>query len=244
MSYYRAKDVIYGEVRSYVRVHLLNRQWMNRETGVKTEADDPEAVPVFKFNIPEEVPTQNYNYRYLTTVFLRRPDLSPFKMALSSQEWCGSTYKHLRWQEGKLRVLSFSYFPQEGERSWTVDGSAVPYEALPLMARDVAAAGTGRALRLMMPMRSNRQRVPEIRSARLEVGRPETIRVPLGVFSARTIRLDWDGPPAVFWVEAVPPYRLLRYEMDTLQGELLHVERRPYWDRSSKSAFYRQGHAP
>ncbi|MCH8253098.1 MAG: hypothetical protein IID36_11660, partial [Planctomycetes bacterium] len=120
MSFYRAVDVIYGKPRHYTRVHLLNRQWMDGESGVKAERDAPGAIPVFKLNMAEEIPTENYHYRYLTTVFVDRIELKPMKMIVSSQEWCGATFKHLRWGDDTLMVRSFSYFPDEGDRSWVV----------------------------------------------------------------------------------------------------------------------------
>ena len=84
VSYYKAVDIIYGKPRSYVRVHMVNRQWMDPTTGVKSSKPDAESLPVLKLIISEEIPTENYSYRYLTTIFARRSDLAPFKMALSS----------------------------------------------------------------------------------------------------------------------------------------------------------------
>ena len=108
MSYYDAKDNIYGTPRKYTRIHMLNRQWMEPISGVKVAKGSPESVAVFKLNIAEEIPTENYDYRYLTTLFLRRPGLEPFKMAVSRQEWFGTTYKQLRWQNKKVTNRSFS----------------------------------------------------------------------------------------------------------------------------------------
>ena len=75
MSYYRATDVIYGKPRGYVRVHMINRQWMDPTTGVKA-VEAPGSIPVLKLNISEEVPTENYNYRYMTSIFLQRNNLA------------------------------------------------------------------------------------------------------------------------------------------------------------------------
>jgi len=105
MSYYRAMDTLYGKPRSYTRVVIINRQWMHPQSGVKTDLIASDSVQVLKANIVEEIPTENYNYRYQTTIFLDRNDLSPFKMVTSSQEWCGTTFKHLRWSNDELTVL-------------------------------------------------------------------------------------------------------------------------------------------
>ena len=153
MSYYDATESLYGIDRDYTRVHLMNRQWMGGDSGVKADPEAVDAVPVFKFVIAEEIPTENYNYRYLTTAFVRRNDLSPFKISCSSQEWCGHTFKQLRWNETSLTVQSFSYFGGEGDRTWELGAEAVPYESLFILARAAVAGQTtppGRELQLSL----------------------------------------------------------------------------------------------
>jgi hypothetical protein len=244
MSYYRAVDQIYGRDRSYTRVQLVNRQWMSLTSGVKAAPEGSDSVAVFKLNIAEEIPTENYNYRYLTTVFLTRPALAPFKYVTSSQEWCGTTFKHLRWSDDGLLIKSFSYFEGEGDRTSQLDESPVPYEALILVARDVAAAGTPREVALLKSMRSNRQVEPKILQATLVPRDVTEIKVADDMYQARRVDLEWEGPPTGFVVEAEPPFRLLRYRMDSTRGELLFVERRAYWDRSSSSGFHEPNQAP
>lgn len=244
MSYFRATDRIYGETRSYTRVILLNRQWMDAKLGVKTQGDLQGAVPVFKLNVVEEIPTENYNYRFQTTVFLTRPNLNPFKMVVSSQEWCGTSYKQLRWTGDTAKLTEFSYFPDEGTLEVSLSGDVVPYEALPVIAREVAAKKENRSIRVLMPLRSTHHVMPQVRDATLEVTPPTTIQVPLGTFEARRVKLSWQGVDTFFDVEAKAPFRLLRYQMGELKGELMYVERRAYWDGKSKSGFYPTGQAP
>lgn len=246
MSYYDATDTIYGAQRKYTRVHLLNRQWMSEESGVKTESSSADAVAVFKLNIAEEIPTENYDYRFLTTVFLKRDDLAPFKMAASSQEWCGVSYKHLRWSNDSLSLVSFGYFPGEGRRSWTLSGDAVPFEALVVLARAVVADGRDRSIQMLGSMRSTRGATPTTTSARLVVeNETAQVRVPAGSFEVRRVTLS-PAPEngAYFDVEAKAPYRWIAFAMDGVTGRLRDAERRAYWDRASQSRFYRQGEAP
>ncbi len=244
MSYYRATDRVYGKPRTYTRAHLVNRQWMEPRTGVKTDVIASDSVPVFKLNMAEEIPTENYNYRYQATVFVRRPDLAPFKMVVSSQEWCGTTFKHLRWGRDGLSLKTFSYFPNEGDTEKSVSGSAVPYESLFLVARDVAGSGKDRSLSVLPPMRSTHQVEPVPVAASLSLGPVEQVTVPAGRFEARRVRLDWDGPSTSFVVEARAPFRLLGFHAGDVRAELLKVERRAYWDRKWPSAFYETGKAP
>jgi len=244
MSYYRATEMIYGAPREYVRVHLVNRQWADRETGVKCDSDAPNAVPVFKINVSEQIPTPNYNYRYLTTVFLDRYGLAPLKMVASSQEWCGASFKHLRWMEDGLSVKSFSYFGGEGDQTWHLDQRPFPYEALILLARDVALSGKPRSLSLLTPIRSTHAVTPSVKTATLATGPAETLATPLGRFETIRIDLDWDGPDTHFYVEAVAPYRLIKFVMGSVSGEIRGQEDRAYWDRSWKSRYYDFNHAP
>lgn len=245
MSYYRTVDNIYGKPRTYTRVQLVNRQWMDAVTGVKADPDSPQAVPVFKLNIAEEIPTENYNYRYLTTVFLKRPDLSPFKLVTSSQEWCGTTFKQARWDGNGISIKSFSYFGGEGDKAWSFGASdAVPYEALLLIARDVAAGGEPRTVEVMRSLRSAHEVTPQFDKVTLLPRDTQRVALAAGEFKARRVDVEWDGPAAGFLVEAEPPYRLLRFRLGPMRADLQHVERRPYWDRSSHSSFYKQGEAP
>jgi len=245
MSYYDARDTLYGQQRKYTRVQLMNRQWMSRSTGVKTAPDDPDGLAVVKFIIAEQIPTQNYNYRYLTTAFLTRPTLAPFKVALTSQEWCGTTFKHLRWSDGGLNVQSFSYFPKEGDRHWDLPVKSVPFESLFLLARAAAASGQSRELLLLPSFRSNHAVEPNATAAQLiPAAQTQPVRVRAGRFRCRRVRVTGKNYDHWFDVESVPPYRLIAFSAGGVEGKLMSVERRPYWDRQSKSKVYTQNRAP
>lgn len=244
MCYYDAVDRLYGEDRSYTRVHLFNRQWLDAESSVKAAPGDAGAVPVFKLNIAEEIPTENYNYRFLTTLFLRRPDLAPLKLVTSSQEWCGTTFKHLRFHDTGGTYKSFSYFAGEGDREWSLDAGAVPFESLFVIARDVAARNAVRELDVLASVRSNCEVKPNVRHARLVPGRTTQKRSRVGTHTVRRVEVDWDGPKTFFVVEAEAPYRIIRFEHGHLRGTLRNVERRAYWDRNSKSAAHEPNQAP
>ncbi len=244
MCYYDAVDRIYDKDRHFTRVHMFNRQWLSSATGVKADANDPGAVPVFKLNISEEVPTENYNYRYLTTVFLRRPDLSPLKMVSSSQEWCGTTFKHLRFNETGGTYKSFSYFPDEADHEWPLAKDVVPFEALFVIARDVASRNAAKELQVLASVRSNHEVKPKVLSARLVPGRITKKRSGVGTHAVRRVEVDWDGPKTFFVVESESPNRIIRFQHGNLRGTLQKVERRAYWDRNWKSNAYEPGQAP
>ncbi len=244
MSYYRAVDTLYGKPRAYTRVVIVNRQWMHPQSGVKTDLIASDSVQVFKANIVEEIPTENYNYRYQTTMFLDRKHLKPFKMVASSQEWCGTTFKHLRWSADELTVKNFSYFPSEGDTTSTIKTDAVPYESLLLIARDVAASGQPRTLNVLEPVRSTHRVEPKATPATLTIGDKSRVTTPLGTISGIRIDVQWSGQPTSFVVEAQAPYRLLRYRTGGAKGSLEQIERRAYWDRNWPSSFHKVNQAP
>jgi hypothetical protein len=245
MSYYAATDTIYGEPRDYVRVHLLNRQWMSEVSGVKSMSGASDAVPVFKLNIAEEIPTENYNYRYLTTVFLTRPDLNPFKVAMSSQEWCGTTFKHARWTDAGLTIQSFSYFGGEGDKSWSLPGEAVPFEGLFVLARAAVAGDFEGELTVLAPLRGTHESRPQPAPMRLAVGDDaRKLRTPAGRFEVRRVEARGAGRDAWFDIETSAPFRLVAFSAGGVTGKLRHVERRAYWDAGSTSGFHRPNAAP
>lgn len=244
VSYYRTTTQIYNKPHSYTRIHLLSRQWMDPGRSVKTDLIASDSIPVFKLSIVEEIPTENYDLRYHTTVFVRRADLKPFKMAISTQEWCGTTYKHLQWSKLGVTIQSFSYQNHEGVKSWKLLEDAIPYESLSVIARNVAATGKQVRVDVLLPMRATRQITPKLKKAILKLGPELSVTVTAGKFQARRVDMSWDGPPTGFLVESKPPFRLLRFRNGPTRGELLHVERRAYWDHKSKSSFYPTNQAP
>ncbi|MCA9252776.1 MAG: hypothetical protein R3E58_06640 [Phycisphaerae bacterium] len=249
MCYYDAEETIYGKKRQFTRVQLVNRQWMDRVAGVKTSKDADEAIPVLKFNIAEEIPTENYNYRYLTTVFVRRDTLEPFKMVTSSQEWCGTTFKHLRWGSSRMELKCFSYFDGEGDVTFGLEREVFPFEVLPILARGVVADGKERQLKVLVPMRGTHLVQPTVSEIRLGVDPSSKTSKPrktkAGVFNVRrVIASAGDGEIAWFDVEADAPHRLIAFTAGGVSGELKHFEKRPYWDRSNASSYHAVGAAP
>jgi len=254
MCYYDATCDIYGTPRRLTRVHLMNREFLDERRWVKADENTTYKLPVFKMAISEEVPTENFNYRFLTVLYLERPSLEPLEVTVSSQEWCGTTFKQLQWsrfqeldpQTWSMDLMSFSYFPGEGD-AWTPFTSDVDaYECLYLFARAVVAAGgEPRPMHLLRSLRSNRAADPHPLDAVLKPeGEPRDIRLPAGKFRAQRVVLDWKGEETWFDVAADPPFQLLAYQAGDVKAELRFTERRAYWDPKWKSGFYKPGQAP
>lgn len=255
MSYYDATRTFYGKPRKYTRVHLFNRQDMDRQRSVKAGEKTTQVVPAFKFLVAEEIPTDNYNYRLLTSSFFTRPGLDPMKLTVSSQEWCGTTFKWLNWarpieyssDNWSLDVCWYSYHPDEGDGWWPWPRPSIDaHEFLPVYARAVVASGgEKREMHLLPSMQHTHRPDPMPIDAVLRVdGKPRKVTVPLGSFEAQRVVVDWKGEETWFDVETAAPYRLLAFKAGDSTGKLKFVERRAYWDQKWKSGFYKPNMAP
>ncbi len=256
ICYYDARRPIYGVERRYTSVHIVNREWFDPAAGVKTDRiDDPTAVAVLKLNIAEEVPTENYNYRLLTTLFARRDDLSPLKLVGSSQEWCGSIFNIFRWRDDRLDARTFSYFEGEAEQRLELAVAVRPLEAFLLIARDAVASGDVNNREAAAPYltqlatarRGPASRTPAPVGCQIRIEPAADVTVPAGRFMARRILLtpgDDAGPLGDALIEVAPPHRVLRYSLGGTAGELRGVERRAYWDAKWGSEHYERGRAP
>ncbi len=256
MCYYDATCMLYDKPRRYTRVHLMNRQEMDRVHYVKAIKGTQDPAAVFKLVIAEEIPTENYNYRFLITAFQERPSLRPLKVSVSSQEWCGHTFKYLTWERRKqirpedwsLDISCYSYFGNEGDRWFPHPSRAYidAYECLFLFARAVVASGgEARSMKLLRSLHSNHAPDPNPLDAMLKPeGEPRKIKVPAGAFSAQRVVLEWEGETTWFEVEAAAPYRILSFKADDVEGQLRFSERRAYWNRDKPSGFYKPGRAP
>lgn len=251
MCYYDATDRIYGKPREYTRVMLMNREWIDPDTMVKFVGEDrSKAVSVFKITIAEEIPTENYNYRYLVSQYLRRSDLRFEKLAVSSQEWCGTTFKQLKRGADAVTLTGFSYFEGEGDQTFTLpaDANVYPRESLFALARHTALSGESRELQVLNPLRSTHLQEPTTRRLTLvPKAKTQRVTVPAGTYTARIVHLkDGEAIIAEYVMDASAPHLLLSFEdRETDQSFALRAfEKRAYWGRSSKSSFYRTNQAP
>lgn len=114
---YDAVRRIYGKARRFDAVMITNKQRMDPSTTTKAvDWRQPETIEVFKLNVRQVIATENYDYKFLTTSFIRTADLSPFKMTVSSQEDCGATFKHFVVGPERIVADQFIYFPDGGPR--------------------------------------------------------------------------------------------------------------------------------
>ncbi len=193
---YEATRSMYRRPVTYEATIFTNKQQM--DPAVTTKAADwraPGNVEVFKHNVSEIIPTPNYDYRFLTTAFVRTDTLELFKLAVSTQEDCGTTYKQFVKAGETVDVMMFSYFPDEGASSDRYDAPAglAFQDALSLTLRDYPFDASDKPT-LEMPL------VPDQTNTHESPKRPvlatvtyvedETLTIPYGTVNAHHLRVE------------------------------------------------------
>jgi len=191
---YEATRTIYGRSRSYEATIFTNRQKMDPSTT--TKAGDAmggnSGVDVFKHNVSEVVPAENYDYRFLTTSFVRAGDMTPFSLIASTQEDCGATFHRFVVTGGEVIAREFSYFPDEGQANATYDAPSdlAFHDMLTLTLRNYPF---DEPRDLAMPLIADQTDTHSVRqtptTARVTYVGRETLRVPYGEVDAHHLRV-------------------------------------------------------
>ncbi|MBM3976116.1 MAG: hypothetical protein FJ299_03900 [Planctomycetes bacterium] len=236
---YAASDEIYGRERSYEATCYTNLEHVDTRTTVKRESG---GLAVLKHHWSERVPTENYDYDYSVSSYLRADGLAPFKLSVGTQEDCGASFKQL-WPapQGGWRWLESVYFPDGGLREGRLPaapGMAL-FDALPCLLRAYPFdAPREIALRLLPSQRSPRRCEWDPIEARVVYGGRERVEVGLGELEAHRLDvLDADRATlATYWmdVRAAAPWlhvMLASSGPGARTSALQSLERTKYWER-------------
>jgi hypothetical protein len=233
---YQAEQVIYGSSRPHHAALIVVKEDFATDLYVKADTfEGRELVAVLKLNWQAQIPTPNYDYHYLTSVFVRRADLrSVVKLSTSSQEWCGNTFQLLKGWTRPPQLETHSYFDGEGDRSFELPiGEADLLEdQLPLTLRALPwRPGLELAVRILDSRRQNRARPPHWQPALIRVAGAETVAAgSLGSVAGWKVELVRGAAVDRYWFEAAYPNRLLKFEgADDRRLALTQVGRRAYW---------------
>ncbi len=239
VAIYAATRVLYGEPRRYQAVAYTNSERVDLTRGVKAEGD--EGLLAFKHHWSERAPTERYDYRYSTSLYLAREGLGSYKLTASTQEDCGASFKQLERAPGGFQVFESVYFPGAGTRAFLLaQPRAVFEDGLSLALRDLPFGGAPAEFALSV-VRSQRdiRRVPfEPEPMRVRLAGETVLETALGpVATHRADLVGADGATrASYWFaadESAPWLRVLvRQEgPDGLRFELESLERDAYWER-------------
>ena len=239
---YEGERILYGEARPHELQLITVAEDFNREFMAKAEwpYGQKPVLPVLKQNQVATIPTPNYPYHYMSSLFFDRSNAGHLvKMSIGSQEWCGTTFKQYEmWRETPIFWYS-SYWDGEGTGNLKMaNHSANTFfeEELPLLVRALDFRDGLQAGLMLQPIQTtNRAEKPEPVPAALEVDHPEAdIVVPAGTFAAEHV---WrvtlnarDGRRVVFYVAEDNPQTLLAFKFDDGRHYVLkQTARRQYW---------------
>ncbi|MGY3087378.1 hypothetical protein ACVWYF_000404 [Hymenobacter sp. UYAg731] len=134
---YDAERVIYKKKRTFDYTQITVKEEFNQQFNVKTDdykRDD--LFPVMKINQLCSIQADEYPYHYLTSLFFRRDQpVSLFKMSLSSQEWCGNTFKSIIDDGVNFEMWFHSYWDGQGDNSRDLRRDIFLEDALPYTLR-------------------------------------------------------------------------------------------------------------
>ncbi|MEW5976200.1 MAG: hypothetical protein AB1898_10395 [Acidobacteriota bacterium] len=228
---YESRRVVYGKSRVHEAILITVKEDFSKK--FYTKADFPEktsSFPVLKLNIVSEIPTDNYTYHYLTSVFVRREDpMSLVKLTVGSQEWCGSTFKVIRAWETHPRMIFHSYFEGEGGGSYSLEFSTgdlaedqllISLRALPFR------QGFQLKTRILDSIVDNRAPEPSLHDATISVSGQESIE------GRSTWKVDVQRKDLhqSYWYDRPYPHTLVKLaSSDGRELQLRDVRRRRYW---------------
>jgi hypothetical protein len=164
---YAASRVIYGKPRSYEAVFFTNKEQHDTKTWTKSDKSTT-TVEVFKHNQVEVIPTPNYDYKFVTTSHLTVDGLKLTRLDMSSQEFCGTSFRQYQLTGESLAssfsYFGYSYFPEQGRVQKTVSQPSgtpvVAYNGLPVWLRSYDFAGKPTVSFLMLPDQKNNRATP------------------------------------------------------------------------------------
>ena len=234
---YESSRVIYGVPRSYETTIFTNRQHMDPESWVKaSDWRAPGVVPVFKHNISAIIPTENYDYRFLTTCFGHAGSSRLFKVVMSSQEDCGSTYKEFRFDGRMVLTSQRCYFPGDADvdRVLNTSPDLQIHDALSLTLRDYPFdAPEPLELVLMESVTdTHRSDVSPSRAQVTYVG-VEELTLPYGVVAAHHLRVEHAAVGGVestdLWFAASASDRHVMVQYEGPWGVRMRLKRLDWW---------------
>lgn len=234
---YEASVRRYGVMRRLTAYLIVVKEDFSKSSLVKADPghDPADLLTVLKLNHVINYQTGIYSYHQMASAFFDRSTMDLVKLSLTSNEWCGNTYKEYTRRDGGGTLHVHTYWDGQAEASYPVPSGpdVVFYDALPVFIRSLPQApGTVRELRLVPTQIDSRGAKPEIRTATLKAAAAEErVQVPAGEFRA----LRWElragvGPPETFWTARDHPYVLVAWDRpDGSAYRLKWTQRLAYW---------------
>src|SRR2546425_13248551 len=119
---YEASILRYGIPRPLTAYLIVVKVDFSKQQLVKADPDhDPgDLFTVLKLNHVIDYQTGIYSYHQLASVFFDRASMDLVKFSLTSNEWCGNTYKEYTRRVGKGALHAHTYWDNQAEATYDV----------------------------------------------------------------------------------------------------------------------------
>lgn len=136
---YAAERIIYNKVRTFDYTLITVKEDFNKAYNVKTDDySRRDLFPVMKVNQFCRIPTENYPYHFMTSLFFKRDNpVLLHKLTNSSQEWCGTTFKAIDYANRVFNYQYNSYWDKQGTGKMRLAGNILFEDQLPYTLRSL-----------------------------------------------------------------------------------------------------------
>lgn len=229
VAVYDAERVVYKKKRTFDYTLITVKEDFNNAYNVKT--DDytrKDLFPVMKVNEFCRIPTDEYPYHYLTSLFIRRENpLHLHKLTTSSQEWCGNTFKAITDAGASYSMYYNSYFDGQGEGNRKLQKDVLLEDQLPYTLRSLRFRdGLKFEANVLETQQTNKATEPKVYKATITI-----IKANIGKTAAWQVNVQLDETKlSRYWFAAQYPNQLLRQQTwDGRNLELKKLSRYAYW---------------
>lgn len=236
---YASTRVVYGKPRSFESVVITVKEDFNQQFDVKTDSyERTDLRAMMKVNIVQRIQTDSYPYNYMTSMFFERsaPNIL-HKATTSSQEWCGTTFKHIT-TDSVVHYAYDSYWDGEGVGTRTLRSSVFFEDQLIYTLRTLDFAnGYTTKIELYPTIITSKAALSEPVSATVTVGSDMLDAAALQDGSSFAATECWrvtvkraNGPTNEYWFSKTFPHVMYRFTSDDGRSmRLASVRRSAYW---------------
>ena len=231
VAIYDAERIIYDKPRQFEYTLITVKEDFNKKFNVKTDDyQRKDLFPVMKVNEFARIPTDNYPYHYLTSLFFKRENtLVLHKLTSSSQEWCGTTFKAINYTGNSFTYNFNSYWDNQGTGEIKLKTLALFEDQLPYTLRSLNFVEN---LNFTAPVYELQQTTkatePKLYQAQFKVSRSTDAAFNAGAWLV-TVQLAPHNQSR-YWFDTKYPHTLLRQQSsDGRTLELKSIRRYAYW---------------
>jgi len=230
VAVYDAEREVYGKKREFEYTQVTVKGDFNREHNVKTDDYScQDLFPVMKINQFCRIPTDNYPYHYLTSVFVHREQpWALHKLTSTSQEWCGNTFKAITAESDHFKQYYNSYFDGQGEGERDLPGDLLAEDQLSYTLRSLRFKdSTAFEIDVLETQQTNQSKEPVV----YENAKVSSVGVMFNNVPAWKVDVQLaEGKTNTYWFAKAYPNQLL--EQKTWDGrnyKLKKMSRYAYW---------------